>query len=129
MWLFSSTFTNLEKSLDYSMLRHKTIVNNIANVDTPNYKTKDVTRTFSDELNRSLQAFKNDVKHIDFSTTASSEPTIKQRSSTFTNNNGNNVDIDQEMVEFAENQIYYYNMIDRIGGKFNSLTTVIKGGK
>lgn len=129
MQLFSSTFTNLEKSLDYSMLRHKTIVNNVANVDTQNYKTRDVTRSFSDELNASLQALKNDVRHIDFSTKSNGEATIKQRTGTFTNNNGNNVDIEQEMVEFAENQIYYYNMIDRINGKFNSLTTVIKGGK
>jgi flagellar basal-body rod protein FlgB len=39
------------------------------------------------------------------------------------------VDIDKEMSDLAENQIYYYTMIDQLAGKFQSLQTVIKGGK
>lgn len=111
------------------MLRNKTIGNNIANVATPNYKTRDVTRTFSDELDQSLKSLKTDIRHIDFSTEINGDAVIKQRTGTFTNNNGNNVDVEMEMVELAENQIYYYNMIDRIGGKFSSLKNVIKGGR
>lgn len=42
--------------------------------------------------------------------------------------NGNNVDIDKEMAELAENQIYYNGLVDRINGKFGSLQTVIRGG-
>ena len=130
MQLFSSTFTILERSLGYSTLKDQTINNNIANISTPNYKAKDVVRiSFSDELNQSLKALKTDARHIDFSTQVEGPAVVKERSDTFTNNNGNNVDIELEMLESAENQIYYYSMIDRLNGKFNSLSNVIKGGK
>ena len=43
MDLFSGTISNLEKALNYSATKQKVISQNIANVDTPNYKAKDVT--------------------------------------------------------------------------------------
>ncbi|MDD5090603.1 MAG: flagellar basal body protein, partial [Candidatus Wallbacteria bacterium] len=42
----------LEKGLDVAALRHQVITQNIANVNTPGYKLKDVS--FEDQLNRSL---------------------------------------------------------------------------
>jgi flagellar basal-body rod protein FlgB len=33
------------------------------------------------------------------------------------------------MADMAENQIYYEALVDRLNGKFNSLQTVIRGGK
>ena len=47
--LFSSTIQGLEKGLDYAALTQKTIAQNIANVDTPNYKSKAVS--FQDVFN------------------------------------------------------------------------------
>ncbi len=132
MKLFSpQTFGVLERSLDYASLKQKAISSNIANVDTPNYKAKDVK--FRDVLGQSvagLEAKKTDRRHFDF---AGGHPgghlSIQQRQGTMYNHNGNNVDIDQEMAEMAKNQIYYNALTDRINGKFNSLQTVIKGGR
>ncbi len=45
------------------------------------------------------------------------------------NHNKNNVDLDKEMSDLAQNQIYYNALVERLNGKFNSLKTVIKGGK
>lgn len=44
------------------------------------------------------------------------------------NHNGNSVDIDKEMTELAENQIYYQALVERINGKFNSIKSVLNGG-
>ena len=41
--LFSGTISTLEKALTYSSTKQKVISENIANVDTPNYKAKDVS--------------------------------------------------------------------------------------
>lgn len=126
MKLFSNTIQSLEQGLKYAATKQKAISHNIANVDTPNYKAKDIS--FKSDLINSIKAQRTSEKHIEFS----SSPTnikITTRSSTMFNHNGNNVDIDKEMTSLAENQIYYNAVADRISGKFNSLKTVIKGGK
>ncbi|WP_066173026.1 flagellar basal body rod protein FlgB [Bacillus marinisedimentorum] len=132
MKLFSTeTFGVLERSLNYASLKQKAISSNIANVDTPDYKAKDVK--FKDVLNQSAADFKanrTDRRHLDFKGGhPSGQLSIHQRQGTMYNHNGNNVDIDHEMAEMAKNQIYYNALTDRINGKFNSLQTVIKGGR
>jgi flagellar basal-body rod protein FlgB len=39
------------------------------------------------------------------------------------------VNMDTEQAKLAENTIYYNALIERLNGKFNTLNTVIKGGK
>src|SRR5690348_10734930 len=67
--LFSGTFLSLEKSLDYATVKNRTISNNIANIDTPNYKAKDVgfKQILSNELNSSIKAKRTHSKHLPFS--------------------------------------------------------------
>lgn len=128
--LFGGTFLSLEKSLDYATLKNRTISNNIANVDTPNYKAKDVDfkEILSSKLTTSIQAKRTHIKHMPFSNDVNLSYQIKNRTNTFYNHNGNNVDIDKEMAELAKNQIYYQSLIDRVNGKFRNIQTVIKGG-
>jgi len=127
--LFSTTFQTIENGISYASQKQQTIAQNIANVDTPNYKSKTVTSTseFRDLLHNELEAYQTDSKHIPFFD--SSQRVITQQGSTSYQANGNNVDMDKEMADMAENQIYYEALVDRLNGKFNSLQTVIRGGK
>ncbi len=129
--LFSSTITTLEQAMNYSTAKQKVISHNIANSDTPNYKAKSVSfnSEFSRILKDSMQANKTDTRHYDFKSTNSKSFSVFTQNSSSYNHNGNNVDIDKEMSELAKNQIYYNAVADRIGSKFNSLKTVIRGGK
>lgn len=130
MKLFSGTINNLENSLKYSTIKQKAIAQNIANVDTPNYKAKEVLRpSFQSELKEAMQANRTDSRHFEFSRSSSSGAAVVSRQNSQYNHNGNNVDIDKEMSELAANQIYYNAVVERISGKFNSLRTVISGGK
>ncbi|GAE36020.1 flagellar basal body rod protein FlgB [Halalkalibacter akibai] len=127
----SSSFKAIERGLEGAQLRQKAISQNIANVDTPNYKAKQVSfkHTFQNEMNnQTIRAHKTSDGHIDFGTRKSS-PSIEINRSTMYNHNNNNVDIDLEMAELAKNQIYYNALIDRLNGRFTSLQTVIKGGR
>jgi flagellar basal-body rod protein FlgB len=129
MELFSNTFRVLEKSLDYSSAKQKVISQNIANVDTPNYKAKDVVKnSFQDTLQASIEAYRTDSRHINFSTERSDSTIVTQQNGSY-NNNGNSVDVDKEMTDLATNQIYYNALSDRLSGKFSSLQNVIRGGK
>ena len=106
------------------------IAQNIANVDTPNYKAKTVS--FKDILEdtkmQQLPAYKTTEKHMDFKQ-INREQAIIDRSSFRFRHDGNGVDMDTEQAELAKNQIYYNAVVDRLNGKFNTLQTVIKGGR
>lgn len=126
MKLFSNSIQSLENALAYSSLKQKAISNNIANVDTPNYKAQEVN--FKTELDRAtIKANRSDSRHFEFKR-GSSNIELNTKATTSYNHNGNNVDIDKEMAEMAQNQIYYNVLVDRMNGKFNSLKEVLKGG-
>lgn len=132
MNLFQSpAFLAVERGLDGATLRQRAITQNIANVDTPNYKAKNVS--FKEVLNQELHkkrlsAYRTDERHIPFSNEKKGPFVWETRTTTY-NHNGNNVDIDVEMAELAKNQIYYNALIDRLNGQFQSLQTVIRGGR
>lgn len=128
--LFGGTISSLENGLSYATLNQKTIANNIANVDTPNYKAKDVSfkNMLEEEKRSSISAYRTDERHYDFSITQST-PGVSNIDNLRYRNNGNAVDMDAQQAKMAENQIYYNALIDRVNGKLNTLNTVIKGGK
>ncbi|WML49286.1 flagellar basal body rod protein FlgB [Neobacillus sp. PS3-34] len=130
MNLFSNIST-LERALDYSSLKQKVISQNIANVDTPNYKAKDVSfkAVLQNELDTSFNTYRTDNRHIDFSDSSSSSTGIITQRNVQYNHNGNSVDMDKEMSNLATNQIYYNALIERLNGKFSTLQNVIRGGK
>lgn len=129
MRLFDSTMNQIEQSMNYAANKNRVIGNNIANLDTPNYKSKEVV--FKNTLNnamKELQLKQTNVKHMNKK--SASEPfVVRSTNNTSYNHNGNNVDVDKEMAELAKNQIYYRALVDRMNGKFNTLSTVIRGGK
>lgn len=123
----------LQSALSAASTRQKTISNNIANVDTPNYKAKKTI--FTHELksameNEKIRANRTDARHIPFKHERFQEEPAKvvTRFDTQMNHNGNNVDIDLEMAELAKNQIYYNALVDRLNGRFNSIRTVLGRG-
>lgn len=115
----------LEKAADASWTRNSLISNNIANVDTPGYKRKDIH--FEDYLLNAVsdgESLDDDIADVDLdtltATTYTDYGTVSYRL------DGNNVDIDTENVELAKNQIKYYTMLDSISQEFSRLKSVMK---
>lgn len=131
MKLFSNTFASLEQALNYSSSKQKVISQNIANADTPNYKAKDVSfkTILQNELSQNFTTNRTDNRHIDFSDSPVTQPSIVTRPNVQYNNSGNSVDLDQEMSDLATNQIYYDALIEQENSKFATLQNVIRGGK
>ncbi len=117
----------LDKAADASWLRNEAIANNIANVDTPYYKRQDIS--FEAELKKalgsnSLVSMDQKVSGVDLS---------KLNARPFTDYAGysyrldkNNVDIDQENVYLAENQLKYQGLMSGIQSEFSNLKAVLK---
>lgn len=130
MNLFGKTISSLEQGLNYSTAKGQAISQNIANVDTPNYKAKGVSfkEVFADVKANSLNAYKTDSKHIDFKKSVG-QPGVYEYSNFRYRHDGNGVDMDKEQADLATNQIYYNALVDRLNGKFSTLQNVIKGGR
>ncbi|MBD8025778.1 flagellar basal body rod protein FlgB [Ureibacillus sp. Re31] len=130
MSLFGGTISSLENGLNYASLKNKTIAQNIANVDTPNYKAKNVSfkQMLTDAQSETISANRTDVRHYDFNIKTSSPGVYSYENFNY-RSNGNGVDMDAEQASLAENTIYYNALVERISSKFNTLNNVIKGGK
>lgn len=130
MNLFDGTIQTLEKSLAYSTAKNRIIADNIANVDTPNYKAKKVVfkNVLASTMDKTVQNKRTHSKHFSFGNMVDQSYVVRENTNTMYNHNGNNVDIDQEMAELAKNQIYYQAVVDRLNGKFSNIEKVIRGG-
>ncbi len=130
MDLFGGTIRSLENGLSFATLKNKTIAQNIANVDTPNYKTKEVS--FKDVLNdatsANISANRTDARHYDFNIEIGSNG-VYSNENFRSRPNGNAVNMDTEQAKLAENTIYYNALIERMNGKFSTLNAVVKGGR
>lgn len=129
MDIFGGTIRNLEQGLSYAALKSKTIASNIANVDTPGYKAKDVSfKQMLDEAKQvPITANRTDERHFEFQIKPSTHGVNSLKNFKY-RYNGNGVDMDLEQANLAKNTIYYNALIDRMNGKLNTLNTVIKGG-
>ena len=130
MDLFGGTIGSLEKGLAYATLKNKAIAQNIANVDTPNYKAKEVSfkQVFENVQKEPLTSYRTDARHFAFEVRQSA-PGLYSYSNFSARPNGNGVNMDAEQASLAENQIYYNALIDRVSGKLSTLNNVIKGGR
>ncbi len=133
MKIFSQSFQLLEQALSTAALKQKVISSNIANVDTPNFKSKqvDFQTVLNDALNvQAISSYKTNAKHLPFSSEGSQfNPIIKVNNETKYKENGNNVDMDYEMAQLAKNQLWYNAVTDRVNGQVSNLRTVINDGR
>ena len=134
MNLFDSpVMVALSRQLDSSTLTQRVIANNVANVNTPGFKKSQVS--FREQLRQALDAkapalATSNPRHIggaaDISKVA---PRVVQERDTIMRYGQNNVDIDQEMVNLAANQIIYDISANSLSGKLGILGYVIRGGR
>lgn len=116
----------LTKAADASWKRETVISNNIANVNTPGYKRKDLN--FQGVLTEVLGRCKHEsldskVSDVDLSRL---DPQIYVDSANYSYRmDGNNVDIDTENVELASEQIRYEGLTDCINSEFERMKAVI----
>ncbi|KAA9025882.1 flagellar basal body rod protein FlgB [Niallia endozanthoxylica] len=131
MNLFSGTISLLENALNYSSTKQKVISQNIANVDTPNYKAKEVSfkAALDYAVDQSFSTNRTDYRHFVLHKPVDASSSVINKKLVSYNENGNSVDIDREMSDLAKNQIYYNALTERVSGKFSTLQNVIRGGK
>ena len=120
----------LDRAADASWLRNQAITNNISNVDTPGYKRQDVA--FEEVLAKALgrnryQSMDSKVRSIQHGRLHRLSPAVYKDYESFSYRlDKNNVDIENENVMLAENQLKYQGLITSITQDFSNLKAVMK---
>jgi len=104
----------LSRYLDVAALRQKILSANVANVDTPGYRTKDVD-------------FDSALKNIEPDATKSG--VVRDVPGLMERPDGNNVSVDRESLALAENQLKFRLGVQLLRAEFHKLSTAINEGK
>ena len=104
----SNVSATLFEQLNFRGERQKVISSNIANINTPNYKTKDLV--FEDELKKQqlIQMTRTSSMHmqnIDYK--PNSNPRLIQVPDLIEQNDRNNVNLDSQISEQSKNKIIF----------------------
>ena len=111
--------TPLENGISASWTRNKVFQNNIANVDTPNFKASHVE--FEKLYQAALEENSDSTAADRSQALAEVKAVIVEDESSTYRMDGNNVDIDNEIAGLAKNVIYYNTLTTKISGQLSQL--------
>jgi len=110
--VIDSLTDSLEQYMNVVSQRQKLVVSNIANADTPGYKTQDL-----------------DFQASFLAALDGGSPQPKEVTSLSTKNDGNNVDLDREARLLAENAMRFSAASNLMRMQLNTIKEAIQGGK
>jgi len=124
MGLFNNSNQILaEKALDAVWYRQQVISNNIANVETPDFKAKTVD--FKLILNEKRKCRYRPVMNREKDSPAEFKVITSYRSDTNQILDGNNVDMEKEAIALADAQYQYAALIDRLNNEYRMIRTAL----
>ncbi len=113
--LETNTSRMLERYLDLTTFRHGLVANNVANIDTPGFKTRDIE--FRAELNRVVTAEKD------------GKPRIHEVDGLIERPDGNNVSLDREGMLLSQLQLQFRVGVQLLRSEYRRLLTAINEGR
>jgi flagellar basal-body rod protein FlgB len=102
----------LERALNIRAQYHKVLAANIANIDTPGYREKDID--FKAELGRSSEG----LSTID----------VKEKIESEGNMDGNSVNMENQIIKLTENTMMFNSLVQLVNKRFSMMKYIINGG-
>lgn len=106
----------LERYMDLAAQRQALLSSNIANIDTPGYRTRDID--FHGELTRAMQEEE----------TGPTEPLVREVPGLIARPDGNNVSVDREGMLLSQLQLQFSIASQLVKDEFKTLHLAITGG-
>lgn len=110
----------MNKALESSWKKQELITNNIANIDTPGYKRKDIN---FEKVLRHEVAKTGNMHHVNinqlYGEIVVTNPNFQNRL------DGNSIDVDWEMAELAKNKIKYDAIVTQTARYLQRLKSVV----
>ena len=116
-WIETPTMQRLEHFLDLVTFRHELVSSNLANVDTPGYRTQDID--FESEIRRAEQRLEGDPV----------SPHVQEVKGLIERPDGNNVSLERETLALARVQLQYRAGVELLRSEIHTLQSAINEGK
>jgi flagellar basal-body rod protein FlgB len=110
------TISALSRFLDVNVFRSELVMSNMANIDTPGYRTRDVN--FSQEMERA----DGNLEYASFSPVARPVRGLMERP------DGNNVSLERESLLLADTQLRFNLGVQLLRDEFKGILSAINGG-
>ncbi len=128
---FDRAFSIHDDALLLRGKRSSILASNIANVDTPNYKARDIDfgamlRSASQQQSDRVVLASTHRDHIPTRSTLT-QPALMYRNPLHPSLDGNSVDAHVEQAKFAENAMLYQTSFTFLNGKISGLMKALKG--
>lgn len=129
----------LERAIDAATLRHETISENLANIDTPGYKRGEVR--FEETLAQvigdldapgGVRLARTQPGHLAAGGVQSLDRVLPEKyrvTDTTGRVDGNNVDVDSEMTKLAQNSLLYNSLMQVLGKRISMVRSAINEGR
>lgn len=125
--LESNSALMLQRSMNFLWTKQSCILDNIANAETPNYKTK--YATFEESLDNAIRqaAGEKQGKNAAFREAIEDSQLEVNQAQESTRMDDNGVNITEQAVELARNGYQLQYVMDSISSDFSILRTAIRG--
>jgi flagellar basal-body rod protein FlgB len=116
----------LTRFLDVNVFRSELVMSNMANIDTPGYRTRDVN--FSQELERADPSLNDsNLNYASFEGAALS-PSSRPVRGLMERPDGNNVSLERESLLLADTQMRFNAGVQLLRDRFKMLASAIREG-
>jgi len=116
-FLGTDLLTLLGRALQLTSQRQTLVSQNVANIDTPGYHTRDID--FRQDLQRASAADEE----------MAGAPLVREVPGLIERPDGNNVSIDRESLLMAQNQLQFQTEVALLRSELNRLQMAINGGQ
>lgn len=123
-WIDSVSSSLLGKDLDGLWVRQQAISDNMANIETPGYKAKQVS--FEDQLLNELSSSGNSPQDASAAIAGVTPEVTEAEGETF-REDGNGVDLEQQMIDMVRTTTNYSYSLRQMTDYFSRLQTAISG--
>ena len=119
---------SLAQGLDYHAARQNVLASNLANVDTPGYRAKDLARidAFEGELQTAMA--QTDAAHMG-TPAGGLDVRIETDDATPAGADGNNVSLDREVVKISTNHVRYETVSTLVSHELSTLLWAATDGR
>jgi flagellar basal-body rod protein FlgB len=130
----SSTLPVLEQVVNFSQARHNVLAGNIANLDTPGYRTRDISpdqfrAKLKEAVEQSRRPMSDDSTSFGsvFAEDSAKNPfrAVKESLNSILRHDDANVSIEQQVAELSKNQMQHNMAVSLLSSQFRLLEAAI----
>jgi flagellar basal-body rod protein FlgB len=116
-----SNYQAARAAMDVATLRHEAIASNLANLETPNYKRIDISKSFETDLNQAIAS--GDMEKL-----SGMRPTLEvDQAAPSTGRDGNTVVLEDELLALNQNVLTHQLETQMVTGALLKLRMAITG--